>query len=799
MEPAKAVKPKETFPPLGKAEADRLLKECRDRISGRVGSLLTSMLDAIEAELRVRMAVASTSEEKKVLQQALSVAVGDRRTVEVEFRTKFLELFDAYAKGEGRKKAEDQTGELSLLDDADMEENIIFKRLEGYVRESCNDDLFGIEQRLSVILDKEDVDDDTNPLSPAIFMEAFRSGCRSVLPDTQARMAFLRSVNKDACQNLVPVLSDANTHFSARVAMPERRVVSRGSVGRSDGGQGSRGASSDRGDTEQRPAPGNERDQWAGASNANTDSWPDNGDSYGSQAGWSGDGAGDFLARMNQMLSLRGGQVAMPQMMMPAGGFPVPNGIQGGALPPMTGYVPAAGAFPEMINSGVPMQGGGNLQPFLNMLGNMQQGIVPQALTASANVQVTPEALVAGTQNVVQALRSADEAASLNSMEAITIDVIAMIFDYIFNDEGIAPELKGVIGRLQIPLLKVALLDRQFFASRKHPARRLVDRMAELSNDCDTGSEAGMELFGRLDAMVTRIQQTFEENGRIFEESLVELEDFASAIDEQERAALQSVTEDIQAAEERAQKRRLIRDGVLARIEGESLPPVIRDFALNAWCRHLERIQQQTGQDSPEWRSAQQTMDDLVWSIRPKKHAAERELLVRRIPILVSSVKECMKAARSFPFEEERLLGELMKLHMAAMKAVPERAPVAAADETPANTPASAEAEGQAAEVEEADTYVPDLPATVQRGCWIEFTQEGALVKVRLSWISPQRSKFVFTHKGQQAFILSETELAEELHEKRARVVEAETMSLMDRAASKAFQALESAAPAVPS
>ena len=319
--------------------------------------------------------------------------------------------------------------------------------------------------------------------------------------------------------------------------------------------------------------------------------------------------------------------------------------------------------------------------------------------------------------------------------------------------------------------------------------------MAELSNDCDTASEAGMALFGRLDAMVTRIQHTFEDNGSVFEECLGELEEFAAAIDEQERAAIQSVTEDIRAAEERAQKRQFIRDGVMSRIQNEELPAAIRDFALNAWCRHLERIQQLHGEDSPEWRSAQQTMDDLIWSIKPKKHAAERELLVRRIPILVSAIKECMKAARSFPFEEERLLGELMKLHMSAMKAIPERSqPTAPLEKATVAEPVAEPVEAAASPVEEV-APLPALPSSVQQGCWMEFTQEGELVKVRLSWISPQRTKFVFTHRGQQAFILSEIELAEELQDKRARVVEAETMSLMDRAASKAFKALEESAP----
>lgn len=79
----------------------------------------------------------------------------------------------------------------------------------------------------------------------------------------------------------------------------------------------------------------------------------------------------------------------------------------------------------------------------------------------------------------------------------------------------------------------------------------------------------------------------------------------------------------------------------------------------------------------------------------------------------------------------------------------------------------------------------------------MEFDQEGEIVKVRLSWISPRRSKFLFTRKGQHAFILTETRLAEALALGRAKLIDDTAASLMDRAAAQAFDSLESATPPV--
>ena len=68
-----------------------------------------------------------------------------------------------------------------------------------------------------------------------------------------------------------------------------------------------------------------------------------------------------------------------------------------------------------------------------------------------------------------------------NHVDAFTIDIVAMLFDYIFDDRTIPDKLKALIGRLQIPVLKVAMLDKQFFSKKSHPARRLLDEIAAAS------------------------------------------------------------------------------------------------------------------------------------------------------------------------------------------------------------------------------------------------------------------------------------------------------------------------------
>jgi hypothetical protein len=63
-----------------------------------------------------------------------------------------------------------------------------------------------------------------------------------------------------------------------------------------------------------------------------------------------------------------------------------------------------------------------------------------------------------------------------------------MLFEFILEDRNLPPQMQVLLARLQIPYLKAAILDRKMFAHRQHPARRLLDGLAD----------AGQELVGRI-------------------------------------------------------------------------------------------------------------------------------------------------------------------------------------------------------------------------------------------------------------------------------------------------------------
>src|SRR5262249_21298317 len=112
--------------------------------------------------------------------------------------------------------------------------------------------------------------------------------------------------------------------------------------------------------------------------------------------------------------------------------------------------------------------------------------------------------------NVVKNIKAAPQSAPLSSVDSMTIDIVAMLFDYIFDDRHIPATVKAVLGRLQIPTLKVALLDKTFFSSKAPPARQLLDRLAQAAFGLDESQPAGGATLVMIEKVVGRVLDEFD-------------------------------------------------------------------------------------------------------------------------------------------------------------------------------------------------------------------------------------------------------------------------------------------------
>ncbi len=391
----------------------------------------------------------------------------------------------------------------------------------------------------------------------------------------------------------------------------------------------------------------------------------------------------------------------------------------------------------------------------MTLLTRLQQG--EKEVTLGAD-RFAVDAGALGPVNILHGLVDAGLGKHGGSVDNIVIDVVATVFDFIFDDDRVPEAMKGLIGRLQLPVLKLALADHGFFSNRQHPARRLISALAQAASTWDGEFSVDTALYKVAEPLVLRIQNEACEDHSVFTACLEQFEAWLAEQDstiDRKSAALTSQLE----KKERQEIARGVALGVLAAHVGDAtLPESVRKFLSEAWVVVLTRAALDGGEDGTAWRGAVETMNDLVWSVQPKTVAEDRQRLVKLLPGLLRSLRTALDEAKVGPESRDGFFSDLVKLHAAAVKSG-----MSAPQSPAAQASASTSAAAPARQAEEIATEPEPLELDhLKRGTWVELRPAtGNPLAVRLTWISPARTMFLFANRqGQRALALTRVELA---------------------------------------
>jgi len=304
------------------------------------------------------------------------------------------------------------------------------------------------------------------------------------------------------------------------------------------------------------------------------------------------------------------------------------------------------------------------------VLGNLtalQHGSAPAG--AGGAPVIDPALVGAGNTNVLRELKAANVTEGMGQIDVVMFDVVSMMFDFILDDENVPDPMKALIGRLQIPLLKVALIDKGFFSKKSHPARRLLNTLAEAALGWDPTHDDGGAYYDQVESYVRKVLEEFEDSIDVFGQVLEELEAFLA---DQEQVAEESTQGSANAIEsrERLDKARHRAQEIMAKsFHGKPVPEVIRKFFHNRWKELLVFCYFDQGEDGEGWRNAVETMDQVIWSLTPISAPDDRKKLVQLLPGLLNRVKDGMKQISLPADERKQFLAALANHHLAAVRA----------------------------------------------------------------------------------------------------------------------------------
>ena len=388
-------------------------------------------------------------------------------------------------------------------------------------------------------------------------------------------------------------------------------------------------------------------------------------------------------------------------------------------------------------------------------------------------------------QNVLRQLRQRDEVRGAPELDRGTVDTLAEVFDFVFAEQTIPMQMKVVIGRLQIPVLKAAMIDRDFFLSSDHPARKLVDSLALAS--IAWAPERGEQdpLYVRIETTVKRILTEFEDDLTLFSELLMEFSEFLFETEQQAQRQIEPAVAREQTDEALDLAFRHADDVISERIASLSpdrpLASFLAPFLTGPWCQVMAHTWLQVGADSNQWEHELKMLDHLIWSTQAKINAEERRQLVHVLPELVRHLNAGLDSIDWTGEERARFTKRLIATHTLAIRMTKIGQADSVSGVLEGNSSHAAlkvldqrRERSLAGQADEFDA----MAQTYNRGAWFDHVNEGGKQhRCRLSWISPMRTRLLFTNRdGFDAFVRSEREVASMLRLGRLRVIDQSPM-----------------------
>lgn len=445
-------------------------------------------------------------------------------------------------------------------------------------------------------------------------------------------------------------------------------------------------------------------------------------------------------------------------------------------------------------------------EPLMNFLAQLQRGVPQGAVFASAESGALPAAGFAagpamagggampaagfaagapmGNVFILPQIKEQAPAGALTRADEGTIDLLSAVFDTVFRDQSISPEIRDLIRFLQIPVLKAALLDKNFFFQEAHPARRMIDLLSRMG--WEQHKDPDDPLYQAMQRSVEKVSQDHEEEISVFTEAVNELE---ASIKAEEAAAAAAMAEPIAKAlkqEKMSVAAKSAKDAVALRIGTGEVVAIVEAFLENKWVSVLTIAYSVEDEKPGAVNNATQTMDDLIWSVRPKITQEERKKLISRLPTLLSALNKWLDVIKWQDSDRLQFFAELAECHASIVRAPIEMSPerqVEIAMEV-ARKDAERRLELQArAEAEEGTKPQEDDDASIEvdslaRGMWLEFDQDdGGKRKVKLAWISPLKTLYIFSTSGrQEAFSISGEAMAQHFREGKVRLIRTESV-----------------------
>jgi len=338
---------------------------------------------------------------------------------------------------------------------------------------------------------------------------------------------------------------------------------------------------------------------------------------------------------------------------------------------------------------------------------------------------------------------------SMNQIDGRTIDFVEMIFGAFLRDSNISDAIKGLLLRLQIPVIKTSLIDHNFFYDNKHPARNLLDTVAHLGIGIE---EENNTVYQTINLILDQLLRSFDRNTVSFRTALTSLQRLKT-IETKKLKQNEDVTR-VQIVKEHA--RQLVLSELQYHTMNIKLAKPIQPILLNNWSTYMFSCYLKFGKSSYEWQESIDILKIITKSLTPVKNRNEWVTLKNNYEEIVSTITEKLattkqnkeksfmatanlkrhyeKTINSSEFFEEKALKEV--------EAKPLKESVYADSSQDKPSPIEVKAKSS-------KEIIAELPDYVKPGVWFKiYTGEDTPPRrLKLSVITPENARLSFVDR----------------------------------------------------
>ncbi len=251
-------------------------------------------------------------------------------------------------------------------------------------------------------------------------------------------------------------------------------------------------------------------------------------------------------------------------------------------------------------------------------------------------------------------------------------DLLSRLYDQILADDRLQPQLKVLMGRLQVAIVRLSRNDVTLLRRQDHPTWQLLNRIAAHGAGFRTGDDAGLRDFLQfLDRVIQPLITSEQPAAGQFQQALTEVDQHIRAQAERRGQDSAGALERMDREQQRQEWKRLLREQLQHQLDDAQAGKLMRRFLLGPWVEVIAQAMVQSGRDSPEAMGYIDLVDGLLHSVQVHVDEPARQGLRMRLPALVGLLERGMDSIALPPMQRQAFMDELMRQHGRVLRGLP--------------------------------------------------------------------------------------------------------------------------------